>query len=397
MESVGLYQIDTHRVIEFSEAEILEIAREYRENPPQATFGSGEDRFTLTYRRAADSRPPILASGAAGAIEQAWFHAYIRGYVEEPSNQAMGIAGGITAVDGCVPKVESLSQMHCAEWECEQLLQILRDAGRPGMHLGLLCTASSPGAIMACMRPGLRDPSNTQIGVHVIPEQKIDWNRLVLAKFCEDWGITPWTSCVSVMGGLCRHGPDVAVGLVTNLLSQLAYGHGSLASLFTNRLDGSWNDAGGEVGLQRRLPRLGAQHPRTDCGLLHGYGGLHAHAGRHAPGSRRCADEHGQRPRLCLDRRRHGAGSPAVDGPVRCLVRRQLAEGLQIESLWLPPQFVVPRSHEARRCSGFGGVRVRATGRVSVQLRQRYCAQGPGSDVACEASARFGRSAPSHQ
>lgn len=243
MESVGLYQIDTHRVIEFSEAEILEIAREYRENPPQATFGSGEDRFTLTYRRAADSRAPILAAGAAGAIEQEWFHAYIRGYVEEPSNQAMGIAGGITAVDGCVRKVESLSQMHCAEWECEQLLQILRDAGRPGMHLGLLCTASSPGAIMACMRPGLRDPSNTQLGVHVIPEQKIDWNRLVLAKFCEDWGITPWTSCVSVMGGLCRHGPDVAVGLVTNLLSQLAYGHGSLASLFTNRLDGSWNDA----------------------------------------------------------------------------------------------------------------------------------------------------------
>jgi hypothetical protein len=35
----------------------------------------------------------------------------------------------------------------------------------------------------------------------------------------------------------------VAVGLVANLLGQLCYGHGTLASLFTNRMDGSWGDA----------------------------------------------------------------------------------------------------------------------------------------------------------
>jgi hypothetical protein len=44
------------------------------------------------------------------------------------------------------------------------------------------------------------------------------------------------------MGGLCRRGPDVAVGLVANLLAQLCYGHGTLASIFTNRMDGSWGD-----------------------------------------------------------------------------------------------------------------------------------------------------------
>jgi len=239
---VGLYQLDTQRVIEFGEAELLEIAREQRENPPVATFGSGDDQITVEYRTSDEERPPILAAGPAGAIEQEWFHAYIRTFVEEPSNRALGIAGGITAVDGVVPKVGSVSEMHCAQWECEQLLKILDDAGRPGMHLGLLCTASTPAATMACIGPGLRTPSNTQIGVHVIPEQKIDWSRLVLAKFCEDRGITPWTSCMSVMGGLCRHGPDVAVALVANLLAQLAYAHGSMASLFTNRLDGTWGD-----------------------------------------------------------------------------------------------------------------------------------------------------------
>jgi len=242
LAGVGLYHRDTQRVISFTESEVTEIAREYRESPPQPCFGRGEDAITFRYRTYDDPRPPLLAAGPAGAIGQEWFDAYVRSFVEEPSNRALGIAGGITAVDGCVPKVDSLSEMHCAQWECEQLLRILREAGRPGMHLGLLCTASSPAASMACMRPGLRDPSNTQIGVHVIPEQKIDWSRLILAKFCEDWGITPWTSCVSVMGGLCRHGPDVAVGLVANLLAQLAYGHGRMASLFTNRMDGTWGD-----------------------------------------------------------------------------------------------------------------------------------------------------------
>ncbi len=35
----------------------------------------------------------------------------------------------------------------------------------------------------------------------------------------------------------------MAVGLVANLLGQLCYGHGTLASLFTNRIDGTWGDA----------------------------------------------------------------------------------------------------------------------------------------------------------
>jgi hypothetical protein len=243
LAEVGLYHLDTQRVIEFADDEIRQVAREHREDPPEVVFGRGEDKIRLRYRSGEEEHPPVLAAGPAGEIEQEWFVPFVRSFVAEPSNRALGIAGGITSVDGCAPKVGTLSEMHCAQWECEQIVEIARCAGRPGMHLGLLCTATSVGATMACMRPGLREPHNTQIGIHIMPEQKIDWNRLVLAKYCEDRGITPWTSCVSVMGGLCRGGPDVAVGLVANLLGQLCYGHGSLASLFTNRMDGSWGDA----------------------------------------------------------------------------------------------------------------------------------------------------------
>ncbi|MBW2421058.1 MAG: monomethylamine:corrinoid methyltransferase, partial [Deltaproteobacteria bacterium] len=243
LAGVGLYHLDTHRVVTLAEEEIREVAREYRDAPPEVVFGRGEERLSFRYRTSEEERPPILAAGPAGAIEQDWFVPYVQSFAQEPSIRALGIAGGITAVDGQVPKAGTLSEMHCAQWECEQLNEIVDRIGRPDMHLGLLCTASSMGAITACMRPGLREAWNTQIGVHIIPEQKIDWTRLMLAKYCEDSGITPWTSCVSVMGGLCRHGPDVAVGLVANLLGQLCYGHGTLANIFVNRMNGSWGDA----------------------------------------------------------------------------------------------------------------------------------------------------------
>jgi hypothetical protein len=284
LAGVGLYHLDTQRVVELTEREIRQVAMEIRESPPEAVFGRGEDEIRIRHRSSDDERPPILAGGPAGVIEQEWFDAYVQSFVEEPSNRALGIAGGIAALDGCVPRVGTPSEMHCAQWECERLLEIARRAGRPGMHLGLLCTASSVGATMACVRPGLREPHNTQIGIHVMPEQKIDWNRLMLAKFCEDRGITPWTSCVSVMGGLCRRGPDVAVGLVANLLGQLCYGHGTLASLFTNRMDGSWGDgecqwaiSGASRASERhvRVPIAGVCAPRiergrTEAGYLQG-------------------------------------------------------------------------------------------------------------------------------
>jgi methylamine--corrinoid protein Co-methyltransferase len=111
------------------------------------------------------------------------------------------------------------------------------------MHLGLLCTVSTVGATLACVGPGLREPHNTQIGIHIVPEQKLDWTRLLLAQFCQERGITPWTSCMSMVGALCRDGAEAAIGLVANLLGQLSYGHGTLSSLFSNHLDGRWADA----------------------------------------------------------------------------------------------------------------------------------------------------------
>jgi len=127
-----------------------------------------------------------------------------------------------------------------ALWEQEQLKEVLRRVGRPGLNLGLLCTASTPGAIMACVDAGFRDTRNTQIGVHIHPDQKIDWERLILAKYCEDRGIVPWQSAATFLGGLCRDAADASVAMIAGILGHMSYASGPMCNIFPTTMEGAW-------------------------------------------------------------------------------------------------------------------------------------------------------------
>jgi hypothetical protein len=211
-----------------------------KENPAKFELGSGDDEMTMQYRNGNDPRPPVMYAGAAGAISEEEFLPLIISFAREPAIKGMGISGGIVKVGDVEPKAGTISEIHCGLWEQEKLKEALDRVGRPGLCLGLLCTVSTVGATMECLDRGFRTPKNTHIGVHVIPEQKIDWDRLLLAHFCEDRGIVPWQSSMSLIGGLCRNAADSAVGLIANLLGQMSYAHGPMCSFFPTGLDGSW-------------------------------------------------------------------------------------------------------------------------------------------------------------
>ncbi|NQT71473.1 MAG: monomethylamine:corrinoid methyltransferase [Chloroflexi bacterium] len=240
LADVGLYHLETERVIKFTKEEVEEIAREYRESPSKHTFGKGKDEVTIEYRTGADTRPPTLYAGPAGVAEEEWFGAFIQSFVQEESVKALGIAPGLAKLGDIEPKAGTPSEIYVAQWEQKQIKETLKRVGRPDMHCGLLATVSTIGGTMAMIGPGLREAHNTQIGVHIIPEQKLDWARLILSQFCQDRGIIPWQSTMSMIGGLCRNAADTAVSMVANLLGQLSYARGPLCSLFTNHMDGNW-------------------------------------------------------------------------------------------------------------------------------------------------------------
>ncbi len=241
LADVGLYNIDTYRLVQLTREEVEEIARDYRENQRKQVFGRGKEQICIQYRTGQDPNLPVLmmgGTGGSGNIAEEWHIPYYQSLAQEEMNHGLGYAGGISAVDGLAPKSGTLSEIHCGLWEQKALLEALRRAGREGMHLGVLQSVYTFGGVAAVVKQGLRDPSNTQLGIHIMPEQKIDWTRLLTAYFAEENGFTPWTSAISILGGLCGGPPGTAVGLVANLLSQLAYGHGTVGSMVTTHMDG---------------------------------------------------------------------------------------------------------------------------------------------------------------
>ncbi|MBI3978570.1 MAG: monomethylamine:corrinoid methyltransferase [Chloroflexi bacterium] len=238
LADVGLYHIDTFRVIQFTKEEVEAIARDYREHQRKQVFGRGKEEICVEYRTGQESRIPILLGGATGDIEEDWFIPFVQSMAEDETTRGMGVSGGILSVGGVVPKSGTLTEVYCGLWEQRALLEALRRAGRTGMHLGVLSTVFTFGGVLSVLKSGLREPHNTQLGIHIMPEQKIDWSRLLTAYFAEQNGFVPWTSAMSVIGGLCGGPAGTAIGLLANLLGQLAYGHGTLGSMVATHLEG---------------------------------------------------------------------------------------------------------------------------------------------------------------
>ncbi|MCL5734230.1 MAG: monomethylamine:corrinoid methyltransferase [Actinobacteria bacterium] len=239
MSTVGLYNVSTFRQIQFTKEEIEEIARDYRENHRTQVFGTGKEEILIKPRTSQDTWAPIAMVGSTGPIQQDWHIPFTQLLAQEPTNHGLGCSGCGVSVDGIEPKAGTVTELHCALWEQEALLEGLRRAGREGMHLGVLATVFTFGGVAAVMQNGLRNKYNTQLGIHLMAEQKLDYSRLLTAYFCEQNGMQPWTSATAIIGGLTGSPAGTAVGLLGNLIGQLAFGHGNLGSLFTSHLGGN--------------------------------------------------------------------------------------------------------------------------------------------------------------
>jgi len=240
LADIGLLNTDTNRVIKYSREELDQLVSECYKSPSKAEFGSGDDKMTIEFRTGEDTRPAINYAGPPAVTTEEEFIPYVQSFAQEETISGLGIAPGLDRLGDVEPKAGTLSEIHVAMWEQEQLKEVLRRVGRPGMNLGLLATASTPSATFACFRPGLREPNNTQIGIHILPEQKVDWDRLLMAHFCRDRGIHPWQSSMSLIGALCRNPVDAAVTLIANGLGQYSYGNGPTMSFFSNLMDGTY-------------------------------------------------------------------------------------------------------------------------------------------------------------
>lgn len=238
LADIGVLNISTERVIQWTKEEVEEIARWYRENPTSKNFGRGKDEHTVRPRTSTDTQPPVTWAAAAGVIQEEWFVPYLQSVAQEPVVQAMGIAGGLATVHGIAPRAGTPSEIMAGLHESRLQQEALRRTGRPGMHLGLIPTVSTTGGNAAVLAQGLRGPNNSQIGIHIIPEMKLDWERLNLSTLCQELGIAPWVSAMSFLGGLGGGPAGVAIVLLANFLAQLSISRGKMGSLYASDLTG---------------------------------------------------------------------------------------------------------------------------------------------------------------
>jgi hypothetical protein len=240
LAEVGVYFMSSERVLRYDEAEIRQLAQESKDDPACVVLGRGNDQMKLRHRKSDDTWAPTNYAGPAGVADMDWFVPYTQSFAQEETVSGMGINPCLAKCGDLHPKAGTLSEVEVALWEQEALRTALHNAGRPGMNLGLLCTASTPSGTMSLMSSAYRDSFNTQIGIHIMPEQKLDWSRLLMSQFCEISGVEPWQSSMSCLGGMCRDAAEVAVVMVANGMAQMSYAHGGSMSYFPSHLDGTW-------------------------------------------------------------------------------------------------------------------------------------------------------------
>lgn len=239
LAEVGVYNTDTQRVIQWTKEEVLELAADYKNNPRVFTLGKGDDEITIRPRTSTDTWAPVLMGAGGPIFSQKAFAPCIKAFAQEKCVKGLTAAGNMPVVDGVLATKGLPGEIYCSIWEAENQTKALEEAGRPGLFRGLVCTATSLGAIMASFGPGKFEPYNTLVGIHIMPEQKVDWERLNTAYALEALGIYPWSSAMSMVGGLCGGPGGAAMCTVANLLAQLSYGHGPWCNVSLNDMAGS--------------------------------------------------------------------------------------------------------------------------------------------------------------
>ena len=239
---VGVYNMTTKRIMRISRDEIDEIVADYRDDPREFKIGRGEFERAVKARDIGDGTP-LLFWPAVGMVPSMEAHrACIRLFVDEPYLDALMTPSMVPEYNGVKSESGTVGEMYVLVEQARVHSEELERVGKQGLFRAL-AGASNADSALAAMQPGLLEPWNTMIGVHITPEMKIDSGRLNSAYAAEQSGAQPWISAMSMMGGICGGPEGAAVSATANVIAQLAYAHGNWATIQTTDMKGSHSTA----------------------------------------------------------------------------------------------------------------------------------------------------------
>ncbi len=242
LAACGIYCLDTGRVVQFSHEEIEAILQAA---PQEIRLGAGDDAVQERYRRVGEQRPPLNMGGPIGSpVTEEMFFPVMLSYAQEPLVDVVCPAT-LRTVGGSDIRTRSPLEILAAWQECEQMMQVLKLAGRPGMAVNCVqISISDVGFLSAIGRNGYRPTDMHTLGM--ISELKINFEQLnKVAHSIKQGGIIdPFAN--PIYGGLGGGLEGIAVLLTAEMIAlnlvYIAACHGSSPTHPFN-----FNDTGREI------------------------------------------------------------------------------------------------------------------------------------------------------
>jgi methylamine--corrinoid protein Co-methyltransferase len=178
---LGIYCIDTGKVLQFSRQEVLEAL----ENAPDhVVYGSGHNTVDIPHRTVEDPRDPIVNFSPVGTpVTEELFVPVCQSYAQEP--MADTFSGPlITEFRGIGVSSGSPVEVEAGIWNVMKLREAARWAGRPEMPIhNFMSIAERTDATIAAARPELGALPGDGLFVAAVAELKVDYERLKKVSF----------------------------------------------------------------------------------------------------------------------------------------------------------------------------------------------------------------------
>ncbi len=222
-QEVGVYCMNTRRVIKFEESEIKEALREVRN---EVEIGEGGEKRVVTRRGIEGTKPPIIIGGVIESDIQEGenFVKLYQSIAQEPLIDGIYVGPPVHTSEGHTLRKGSPLELHLGRCMASWTREAVRRAGRPGLHFVSACP-SAIADIAAC------DPENgvrrsDGLMISLISELKTDYEALGKVAYALDYGCVKATHGGSVIGGW-GGGPEGAavVSIADFLGAAMVYQH----------------------------------------------------------------------------------------------------------------------------------------------------------------------------
>ena len=265
---VGLYCKDTKRIVKFTEEEIKEVIQTRKS---EVTLGKDRDAITLRPRAPGDKQHPYTFFPAGGYLisDLNLYKLHVLTAAQEPLCDGL-ILLPLTEVGAIKPISGTPSETLLLQTEAQIGNEVAARVGRPGLFLGIPMSASTPIAFMTVFASGLYNKYNCCMPVQILQDMRINYDRLNLAHFAQQQGITPWMSHCAVLYAYLTGPEQATVEIIAHTLAMMAFSDGSLTQGMSVTVDGRfigpdilWCNSAAALAAERNL-----KVPWISCGAI---------------------------------------------------------------------------------------------------------------------------------